>query len=105
MHAHLHFKPYELFWQPYEDAQPVRVHGKLFTSDAFIQAHCELQDSPGELECDLPRVVLGLMFASDSTQLMSFSTAKLWPVYAMIGNESKDWRSKPSCHVFEHVPI
>ena len=69
----------------------------------FIQAHCELQDSPGEPGCDLQRVVLGLMFASDGTQLTSFSTAKLWPVYAMIGNKSKDWRLKPSCHAFEHV--
>ena len=102
-HAHLHFEPYELFWQPNEGAEPVRVHGELFTSEVFIQAHRELQDSPGEPECDLPRVVLGLMFASDGTQLTSFSTAKLWPVYAMIGNESKDRRSKPSCHAFEHV--
>jgi hypothetical protein len=102
-HAHLHFEPYELFWQPVEGAEPVRVHGELFTSEAFIQAHRELQDSPGEPGCDLPRVVLGLMFASDGTQLTSFSTAKLWPVYAMIGNESKDRRSKPSCHAFEHV--
>jgi hypothetical protein len=102
-HAHLHFEPYELFWQPDEGAEPVRVHHELFTSEAFIQAHRELQDSPGEPGCDLPRVVLGLMFASDGTQLTSFSTAKLWPVYAMIGNESKDRRSKPSCHAFEHV--
>ena len=101
-HAHLHFKSYELLWQPDEGAEPVHVHSKLFISEVFIQAHCELQDSPGELECDLLRVVLGLMFASDGTQLTSFSTAKLWPVYAMIENESKDRRSKPSCHAFEH---
>jgi len=49
------------------------------------------------------RVVLGLMFSSDGTQLMSFSTAKLWPVYLLIGNESKDRRSKLSCQAFEHV--
>jgi Plavaka transposase len=102
-HAHLHFEPYELFWQPNESAEPVRVHGELFTSEAFIQAHRELQDSPGEPGCDLPRVVLGLMFASDGTQLTSFSTAKLWPVYLMVGNESKARRVKPSCHAFEHV--
>ena len=102
-HAHLHFEPYELFWQPNEGAEPVRVHGELFTSEAFIQAHRELQDSPGEPGCVLPRVVLGLMFASDGTQLTSFSTAKLWPVYLMVGNESKDRRAKPSRHAFEHV--
>jgi len=102
-HAHLHFEPYELFWQPNEGAEPVRVHGELFTSEAFIQAHRELQDSPREPGCDLPRVLLGLMFASDGTQLTSFSTAQLWPVYLMVGNESKDRRAKPSCHAFEHV--
>jgi hypothetical protein len=102
-HPHLHFEPYSLFWQPSEAAEPVRVYGELFTSDAFIEAHHELQESPGEPGCELPRVVIGLMFASDGTQLTSFSTAKLWPVYLMIGNESKDRRSKPSCHAFEHV--
>lgn len=101
-HPHLHFEPYSLFWQP-TDAEPIRVYGELFTSEAFIEAHHELQESPGEPGCDLPRVVIGLMFASDGTQLTSFSTAKLWPVYLMIGNESKDRRSKPSCHAFEHV--
>ena len=103
MQSHLHFEPYELFWQPNVATEPVRVHGELYTSEAFIEAHNKLQDSPPEPECDLPRVVLGLMFASDSTQLTSFSTAELWPVYLTIGNESKDRRSKPSCHAFEHI--
>ena len=102
-HAHLHFEPYELFLQSNEGAEPVRIHGELFTSEVFIQAHHELQDSPREPGCDLPRVLLGLMFASDGTQLTSFSTAQLWPIYLMVGNESKEQRAKPSCHAFEHV--
>ena len=65
--------------------------------------HHEVQNSIREPGCDLPRVVLGLIFASDGTQLTTFSDAKLWPVYLMFGNESKDQRSKPSCHAFEHV--
>ena len=102
-HAHLHFEPYTLLWQPSEASEPVRVHGELYTSEAFLEAHRELQDSPGEPGCDLPRVVLGLMFASDGTQLTTFSNAKLWPVYLTIGNESKDRRSKASYHSFEHI--
>jgi hypothetical protein len=102
-HPHLHFEPYELFWQPNEASEPVRVHGELYTSEDFIKAHRDLQDSPGEPGCDLPRVVLGVMFASDSTQLTNFSNAKLWPVYLAIGNESKNRRSKPSCQAFEHI--
>jgi hypothetical protein len=102
-HPHFHLEPYELYWQPNEHCKPVRVHGELYTSDAFIETHRSIQDSPGEPGCDLPRVVVGLMFASDSTHLTAFSDAKLWPVYLTIGNESKDRRSKPSCQAFSHV--
>ena len=102
-HPHLHFEPYEFFWQPNESSEPVRVHGELYSSEAFVEAHRELQDSPGEPGCDLPKVVLGLMFASDSTHLTNFGDAKVWPVYLMIGNESKNRRLKPSCHAFEHI--
>jgi len=102
-HPHLHFEPYELFWQPNDTARPIRVYGELYTSDAFLQAHHEVQNFIGEPGCNLPCIVLGLMFASNGTQLTTFSDAKLWPVYLMFGNESKDRRSKPSCHAFEHV--
>lgn len=102
-HPHLHFEPYELYWQPNETTEPVRTHGELYASDAFFDAHRALQDSPGEPGCQLPRVVVGLMFASDGTELTAFSNAKLWPVYLALGNESKNRRSKPSCQAFEHV--
>jgi len=102
-HPHLHFEPYELFWQPTEASEPLKAHGELYTSEAFIEAHCNLQESSRELRCSLQKVVVGFMFTSDSTQLTAFSTAKLWPIYLVIGNESKDRRSKPSCQAFEHV--
>lgn len=102
-HPHLHLEPYELYWQPGEDSQVVRVHGELYSSAAFVEAHGRLQDSPPEPECGLPRFIIGIMFASDGTQLTSFSDAKLWPVYLAFGNESKYRRSKPSCHAFEHI--
>ena len=66
-HSHLHFEPYEYFWQPNNATEPVRVYGKLYTSKTFIKAHCVLQDSPGEPGCELPQVVLGLMFVSDGS--------------------------------------
>jgi len=102
-HPHHHFEPYELYWQPKEAAERVRVHGELYSSEAFIDAHHNLQASPREPGCQLPRVVAGLMFASDGTQLTAFSNAKLWPLYLAIGNESKYRRSKPSCQAFEHL--
>jgi hypothetical protein len=102
-HPHLHFEPYELYWQPQETTEPMRVHGELYSSEAFIDAHQKLQDSPREPGCDLPRVVVGLMFGSDATHLTAFSDAKLSPVYLGFGNESKNRRSKPSCQALEHV--
>jgi Plavaka transposase len=98
-----HYEPYELFWQPNDDRPEVRVHGELYTSPAFVEAHQQLQDSPGEPDCNLPRVVLGLMFASDSTHLTSFGNTKLWPLYCYFGNESKYRRCKPSCNLCCHV--
>jgi len=102
-YAHLHLEPYELYWQPNEASESIRVHGELYSSKAFVDAHRALQDSPGEPGCDLPKVVVALMFASDGTQLTAFSNAKLWPLYLGIGNESKYRRTKPSCKAFEHV--
>ncbi|KAI0065337.1 hypothetical protein BV25DRAFT_1799386 [Artomyces pyxidatus] len=103
VHPHLHYEPYELFWQPNPDSEAVRVHGELYTSPAFIDAHRKLQDSPPEPGCDLPRVVVAMMFGSDGTQLTTFGDAELGPVYLCFGNESKDRRSKPACHAVEHV--
>jgi hypothetical protein len=100
--AHFHLEPYELHWQP-NGADSVRVHGEFYSSEAFIDAHHSLQDSPGEPGCELQRVVVGLMFASDGTELTAFSDAHLWPVYLAVGNESKYRRSKPSCKAWEHI--
>lgn len=69
----------------------------------FVDAHHTLQDSPGEPGCNLPKVIVALMFASDGTQLTAFSNAKLWPLYLAIGNELKYRQTKPSCGAFEHV--
>jgi hypothetical protein len=101
---HLHLEPYKLYWQPGEvPTEPVRVHREMFSSEVFIEAHHDLQNSCGEPGCQLQNVVISLMFASDGTQLTMFSNAKLWPLYMATGNKSKDKRSKPSCHAFEHI--
>jgi hypothetical protein len=101
---HLPLKPFEqIYCQSNETAEPVRVHGELYSSPAFVDAHHDLQDSPKEPGCDLPRVIVALMFTSDGTQLTAFSSAKLWPLYLGIGNESKYRRTKPFCRAFEHI--
>jgi len=100
---HFHYEPYELLWQTPAKHNPIRVHGELYTSQAFIDTHNALQNSPRQPGCDLPRVVLALMFWSDGTHLTEFGDAKLWPLYMYFGNESKYRRGKPSCHLCEHV--
>lgn len=98
---HFHYEPFELFWQP--DDAAIRVHGELYTSPAFLNAHREVQDLPGEPGCILPRVVVAMMFSSDATHLTNFGNAKLWPCYLYFGNESKYRRCKPTCNLCNHV--
>ena len=98
-----HYQPYNLIWQPRGSPTPINVHGELYTSEAFLQAHQDLQQSPPEPGCDRERVVVALMFWSDATQLTTFSDAKLWPCYMFFGNESKYRRCKPSSCLCSHV--
>lgn len=101
--ARFHMEPYELLWQPTDQHPEVKIHGEAYNSQAFLDAHRTLHDSPGEPGCDLPRVVVALMFWSDSTHLTSFGNSHLWPCYLFFGNESKYRRCKPSHHLCTHV--
>ncbi|KAG1770606.1 hypothetical protein EV702DRAFT_977935, partial [Suillus placidus] len=98
-----HYEPYQLRWNPEHLDAEVSIHGDLYTSPVFHEAHMELQEPVGEPGCDLPRVVAGIMLWSDATQLTSFGNAKLWPTYMYFGNESKYRRCKPSCNLSNHV--
>lgn len=100
---YLHLEPYKLYWRSDPKADAVRVFGELYSSDAFIDAHEKLQDSPPEPGCNLPRVIIGLMLGSDGTHLTDFSNAYLSPVYLAFGNESVRRRTSPKCAAFEHV--
>jgi hypothetical protein len=100
---HFHYEPYELRWQPGTSPESVRVHGELYTSQVFLDAHNTLQNSPPEPGCNRPRNIIALMFYSDSTHLTSFGDTTLWPVYLYLGNESKYRRCKPSCHAANHI--
>ena len=100
---HFHYEPYWLMWQPTDRHAEVRLHRELYTSEAFFEAHLELQNSPAEPNCNLPRVIVALMFWSDATHLTSFGNAKLWPLYLYFGNESKYRRCKPSFNLCCHV--
>ncbi|KAG1834610.1 hypothetical protein EV424DRAFT_1310326 [Suillus variegatus] len=100
---YFHYEPYRLQWSAPHLPREVNIQGELYTSPAFMDAHRELQGSPREVGCDLPRVVVALMFWSDATHLTTFGNARLWPVYMYFGNESKYRRCKPSCNLSNHV--
>jgi hypothetical protein len=102
---HFHLQPFELRWQKgsASDLPSTRVYGELYTSPAFLDAYDEIQASPGEPGCLLQRVLIGLMFSSDATQLTSFGNSSLWPCYLYFGNESKYRRYKPSNKLCNHI--
>jgi hypothetical protein len=98
-----HWFPFKHFWKSGSNGEPICIFGEAFTSDAFLDAHEEIQGLPREPGCTYERVVLALMFWSDSTHLTSFGDASLWPVYLYFGNLSKWTRSRPSTHSCHHV--
>ena len=103
-HAALfHYEPYELRWHLPHRNDNMKVYNELFNSAAFLKAHQQLQDSPPEPGCDLPHVVMVLMFWSNSTQLTQFGNTKLWPLYVFFGNESKYWRCQPANNMCSHA--
>ncbi|KAG8951240.1 hypothetical protein FRC03_012586 [Tulasnella sp. 419] len=100
-----HFEPFSQFWKsPLDpDSAEQRVYGELYTSEAFNRAHEEVQATPRDADDNLPHAIAALMFASDSTHLTSFGTAKLWPMYLFFGNQSKYERCRPSEHACHHI--
>ena len=102
-----HYTPFKSFWKSSTTLPAQRVHDEIYSSDAMIEAHLKLQQSPPEPGCELERVVASLMFWSDSTHLANFGTASLWPLYLFFGNQSKYLRCKPrtaSCHHVAYIP-
>ena len=100
-HHLFRYEPYELRWR--HSNCDIKVHGELYTSKVFLDAHRELLESPPEPGCTIPRRIVALMFWSDATQLTSFGDAKLWPLYVFFGNQTKYRRGQPSAKLCSHV--
>jgi Plavaka transposase len=102
-----HFTPFKRFWKSPVTGQEQRLHDELYTSDAWIKAHDDLQKQRRDDGCKLEKVIAGLMFWSDSTHLAQFGNASAWPVYLYFGNQSKYTRSCPTsgaCHLVALIP-
>lgn len=95
-----HYHGFRETWTPPygdpESAQPERLFGEMYTSDAFLEAERELLSSAPEPGCDLPRAVVSYMIWSDATHLAQFGQASAWPIYVFFGNLSKYTRACPS---------
>ena len=101
-----HYHPYELKWKrPGSDSEE-RVHGELYTLQAWLDEDAKVQSltlDPKETDRDVPRAIAAIMLASDGTQLSPFALSKVWPIYVYFGNQSKyDW-AKPTQHAAHHL--
>lgn len=79
------------------------VYGEAYNSSAFIHEDLKLQNSPPEPGCELPRVIIAMMIASDATQVSQFGGKKAWPGYMFYGNQSKYTRARQTAHAAHHI--
>ena len=88
-----HFSPFKLYHQSPITKKEERIFGELYTSDAFLLEHENVQRHsllpPNDPDCKREKIVAALMFSSDATHLTNFGTAQAWPIYLMLGNLSK----------------
>ncbi|KAJ3766797.1 hypothetical protein FB446DRAFT_708323 [Lentinula raphanica] len=98
-----HLRGYKQMWQRDDRPDPIRIHGEVYTSEAFLEMENEVLSSPAEPGCDLERVVAPIMVYSDSTHLASFGTASICPGYVWFGSQSKYSRAKPSKFAAHHL--
>ena len=102
-----HITPFQEYWQPDPDSDPIRVFGEVYTSPEHLDAYLKVNSLSREPGDDLERVVIPLMLWSDATHLTNFGDASLWPIYLFFGNQSKYTRGKPStnsCHHIAYIP-
>lgn len=100
-----HFTPYTMHWRPdpLDPDKHERVYADTYNADVMIQTQTEIDSLPRQEGDTRERIALGIMLASDSTQLTNFGSASVWPVYLMFANQPKKDRVKPSCHAVHHL--
>ena len=103
----LHLSPFKLYRQNPLTKKEERIFGELYTSDSFLAEHEEIQRHgklpSDDLSCRREKTVAALMISSDGTHLANFGNAKAWPVYLMLGNLSKYFRSLPNSGALHHL--
>ena len=85
-----HFTPFKMYHMRPDGNSKERVFLEMYDSNVLWEEHNKVQCTPtDDLTCKREKVIAALMFWSDATQLASFGTAKLWPIYMLFGNLSK----------------
>ena len=101
-----HFTPFKCIWKSALGREQ-RVFDELYLSDAWNKAHDEIQKQKRMDNCQLERVVAGLMFWSDSTHLAQFGHSSAWPIYLFFRNLLKYIHASPApgvCHPIAFIP-
>jgi hypothetical protein len=98
-----HLSPFEEYWQASPDSPPERLYSEMYNSDTYIKEHDHVRAQAKEPGCTLETVIASIMLWSDSTQLATFGTASLWPIYLYLGNQSKYARVKPTSFAAHHL--
>jgi len=101
-----HLTPFKRVWKS-PSGREQRIYDELYSSDVWNKAHDEIQKQKRTDNCQLERVVAGLMFWSDSTQLNQFGHSSAWPIYLFFGNLSKYIRASPAsgaCYPVAFIP-
>lgn len=102
--SRFHLTPYKLFRRLPNGEDSDRVYSEMYDSDAFLNEHDRVQRAPTDVpSCKREKVVAALMFWSDATHLAAFGTAKLWPIYMLLGNLSKYIRGKQNTGAMKHL--
>ena len=102
-----HIHPYEEYWKPSDDSDPICLFGEAHMSPAFIDAYREVNSLPCDPGDKLEQVIAPLMLWSDATQLANFGDASLWPIYLFFANQSKYTWGRPmadACHHIAYIP-
>ncbi|TBU26150.1 hypothetical protein BD311DRAFT_668148, partial [Dichomitus squalens] len=84
---------------------PIRIYTDCYNADAMLEAEDDIRRKPrvpGDAD-DMEYVVLPLLLWSDATQLSSFGSAALWPIYLYFGNLSKYFRGRPTEFMAHHL--
>jgi hypothetical protein len=84
-----HWIPHRLFQKSQE--ADISIYSEIYNSDAMLEEDTKIQAHLCESgnNCDAEVTILTVLLWSDSTHLMNFGTASLWPVYLFLGNISK----------------